>query len=113
MIQIKNLADFKRAIKTGAKLETIHHLNRITGKDENGKFIYEPKHIPAREVKTVQTNAFTLLTEKKGTAETVFIESWLQYPKAKQFRANGTDTIQILETNRDGTEILILTYKFI
>ena len=81
---MKNLAEFKRTIQVGQVWSAYNHPMN--------------KNLGPRKVKTVQSNACSF--------ETVRGESWLQYPKAKDFRPINDNTFQIYEN-----ETLILTYK--
>lgn len=93
-MQIKTLADFKKAIQVGVKLETIHA--------KLGSF-------GVREVSIKQTNSFALKTPKPDNK---FVDSWCEYPKAKDFECDGTDTVKIFWGEGEKRE-LILTYKFV
>lgn len=64
MQTFKTLAEFKRLIKPGVNVTGIHHLT-FMGRDENNVPIYGDSILDTREVVTVQSNAFTLLTTKK------------------------------------------------
>lgn len=90
---MKTLSDFKKRLSPGVKLATEHAKLGQLG---------------IREVSRVQTNAFTLLTEKNGE----MVESWCQFPKAAEFAILDKDTVQIYWGSGVNRE-LILTYKFV
>ena len=90
---MKTLSDFKKRLSTGVKLDTEHAKLGQLG---------------IREVARVQTNAFTLLTEKNGE----MVESWCHFPKASEFEALDRDTALIYWGSGPSRE-LILIYKFI
>lgn len=88
---MKTLADFKRRIQTGVKIHTVWN-NR-------GQLIDRG----VREIKTVQSNSFSILTEKEGKQ----VESWVNYPKASEIQFEG-ETANIFQDGK-----IILTYTFI
>jgi hypothetical protein len=90
---MKTLSDFKKRLSPGVKLAT-----------EHAKF----GQLGVREVSRVQTNAFTLLTDKNGE----MVESWCYFPKASEFEVLDKDTALIYWGSGSGRE-LILTYKFV
>lgn len=100
---MKNLSDFKKALTLGSNWETIYHQGTFTGRDENGKPIYEAKSAGVRPVSIVQSNSVAFKT-LRGDGATQ--DSWLQWPKAKDCKFPNEDTIEVYE---GGT--LILTYK--
>ena len=79
------LAQLKRDIQSGAikALQTVE-FNGVAVPDEGTRLS------GVRKVMTVQTNAFSLLTDR-GT------ESWVEYPKAKQLEYTG-DFLRIYYT---------------
>lgn len=88
------LSDFKRRLKVGVELETIHaHI---------GSF-------GTRKVSIVQSNSFALSTTRT-TGEVV--DSWCEYPKAKDFEIVDKDTVNIYWGEGERRE-KILTYKFV
>lgn len=92
---MKTLSDFKRRLVKGVLLETTHAKMGSLG---------------IRPIFRVQSNAFTLLTEKKGASGKV--ESWCNFPKASDFEIVDKDTANIYWGTGDNRE-LILTYKFV
>jgi hypothetical protein len=82
---MKNLSDFKKRLVKGVLLETEHA--------KLGSFGIRP-------IERVQSNAFTLLTDKGGKK----VESWCYFPKASEFEVVDKDTVKIAS---------ILTYKFV
>ena len=124
---MKTLADFKKRLQIGVQLQAIHHLS-FMGRDEKGAPIYGDKDLGTREVSIVQSNSFALKTTKHEpvygrdefgnrieTGETIvkLVDSWCSYPKAKECIIKDENTILILEEQRDGQLIPVLTYKFI
>lgn len=106
---MKTLSDFKKRLTVGTKLEAIHHFN-FEGRMPDGTPIYGDKNLGTREVSIVQSNSFALKTTRT-TGE--IVDSWCQYPKAKQVMFKDSDTITILEEQRDGKIVPVLTYKFV
>lgn len=94
MLQINSLADFKKALKVGVEVETEHA--------KIGSF-------GIRKISIVQTNSFALSTTKKNGE---IVDSWCQYPKAKDIECNGTNTVKIFWGEGDRRE-LILTYTIL
>lgn len=90
---MKTLSDFKKRLSPGVKLAT-----------EHAKF----GQLGVREIERVQSNAFTLLTDKNGE----MVESWCYFPKASDFEVLNKDTALIYWGSGNGRE-LILTYKFV
>jgi hypothetical protein len=90
---MKNLADFKRRLKLGCKIETTHARMGSLG---------------IREVSIVQSNSFALKTQRDGKA----IDSWCEYPKAKDIEFLDENTAVIYWGEGERRE-QILTYKFI
>ena len=91
---MKTLADFKKRLQVGTKLETFNHnLNVSFG---------------TRVISIVQTNAFALDTLRDGN----IIESWCQYPKASDFEILDNNTALIYWGSGDKREP-ILTYTFV
>jgi hypothetical protein len=91
---MKTLADFKRRLKVGVRIETINANYGSMG---------------VRPISIVQSNSFAFKTVKT-TGETV--DSWCEYPKAKDFEIVDKDTAIIYWETNKGREP-ILTYKFI
>jgi hypothetical protein len=91
---MKTLADFKRKIKEGVQLETFnHYLNASFG---------------TRKVSIVQSNSFALETIKEGEK----VDSWFEYPKAKDIEFIDSNTACIFWELR-GQRAKVLTYKFV
>lgn len=70
----------------GQKWHTFHNLHN--------------KDMGIRPIKRIQSNAITFATEKG--------ESYLWYPKAKDFKFPDDRTVQVYEN-----EVLMLTYKLV
>lgn len=87
---MKTLADFKRRTQPGVQIHTVWN-NRGQLVDRG-----------VRTIKTVQSNMFSILTEKDGKQ----VESWVNYPKAKDIEIIG-ETANIFQDGK-----LILTYTF-
>lgn len=90
---MKNLADFKRRLKVGVELEAT-----------NTRYGY----MGIRKVSIVQNNSFALETLKNGE----IINSWCEFPKAKDFEVIDENTVNIFWGEGINRE-LILTYKFL
>lgn len=111
---MKNLSQFKKAIKVGTKLYTIHHMGHTGLRDENNRPIYKDMDNGIREVSISQNNSFTLKTKKiKEDGTEKWTDSWLYYPKAADCGFIGDNTVVIWETNREGEKYKVLTYKVI
>jgi hypothetical protein len=89
---MKTLQDFKKAIQIGKEIETIHARLGSFGK---------------RKISIVQSNSFALETVRNG--ETV--NSWCQYPKAKDIEFKNENTAVIYWGEGEKRE-QILTYIF-
>ncbi len=87
---MKTLADFKRRTQPGVQIHTVW----------NNKGQLVDRGI--RTIKTVQSNMFSILTEKDGQQ----VESWVNYPKASEIKFEG-ETANIFQDGK-----LILTYTF-
>jgi hypothetical protein len=90
---MKTLSDFKKRLSPGVKLATEHAKLGELG---------------IREIERVQSNAFTLLTDKNGE----MVESWCYFPKASDFEVLNKDTVLIYWGSGVHKE-LILTYRFV
>jgi hypothetical protein len=111
---MKTLADFKKRIAKGIKIETTYHQATTGHRDEKGKLRLFDEYKGIREINIVQATQFTLLTIKKdGT----MIDSWLKYPKATECKILDDNTIMIMcedfREHNSTTLIPLLTYKFI
>lgn len=118
---MKTIADLKRAIQKGVKLHCIFH-QESAGRDEKGMLMLTDKDRGTREVNIVQSNSFTLLTEQKdkeGNLTGVFVDSWLNWPKAKEFKPIDNNTFMILSEDfrrgspTEGQLIPLCTYKIV
>lgn len=105
---MKTLSEFKKRLKIGTKLQAIHHLT-FAGRDTEGKVIYKDSSLGIREISIVQSNSFALKTVRT-TGETV--DSWCSYPKASECIFKDENTLTILEEQRTGEKIPVLTYTF-
>ena len=90
---MKNLSDFKKRLKVGQQIETIHA--------NLGSF-------GIRKVSIVQSNSFALETIKEGK----IVNSWCEYPKAKDFEIVNENTCKIFWGEGERRSH-ILTYTFI
>jgi hypothetical protein len=99
---MKNLAEFKKLATIGSKWTGIRHLGKFAGRDENGKAFYTPEVLPERELSIIQTNSIAF---KHTNTDGKVIDSWLQFPKAKECKFPGGNTIEIYEG-----DVLCLTY---
>lgn len=103
---MKNLSEFKRRLKVGKKMKaTRHQFLKI----EN-ETLEQKMDLGTRLVSIVQTNSFALQTTLQ-TGKTV--NSWCDYPSAKQVKILDPDTIQFLEIDKDKNLRPVLTYQFI
>ena len=75
MIAIKNLAEFKRALKFGTKVSTVHAIRGDMG---------------VRTVSIVRTSEVSFRTERDGE----FVNSWFQFGKAGDYEFNGTSEVK-------------------
>lgn len=106
---MKNLADFKRALIIGTKVQTTFHLD-FKGRNEDGTPIYGDKDRGIRPVSIVQSNSVAfeqVLTDGKKQ------DQWLQWPKASDCEFTGDNTVVIYETSREGKKVKVLTYKIV
>jgi len=99
---MRNLADFKRALTLGSRWDTIMHTGKFIGRDENNKPHYIPTILEDRPVSIVQSNSVAFKTTRTDGTE---VDSWLQWPKAKDCVFNDNE----INVYQDG--VLILTYK--
>lgn len=99
---MKNLSDFKKLAILGSKWTGIRHLSKFVGRDENQKPMYELEALPEREVSIVQTNSIAF---KHTNNDGKVVDSWLQFPKAKDCKFPGNGVIEIYEGG-----VLNLTY---
>jgi hypothetical protein len=104
--QMRTLADFKRKLTIGTKLETIYHKTPVD-RDIDGTIIYESTNLGIAEVSVVNKTNFAVKRLKKGK----FVDSWCDFPKASECTIVDSDTIEIYEN--DTKNDLILTYRFI
>jgi hypothetical protein len=103
---MQTIADFKRRLAPGVKIHTIYH-QKILGRDAKG-LVFGDEDKGIRTVNRVLSTQFTLNTMRNGN----MIESWMQFPKAKEVKFLDEDTIQIY-TEHEGSLIPCLTYKFV
>jgi len=106
MQTINTVADFKRLIQIGVKVGCIFHMER-NGRDEVGNVTYKDLEREEREVTIKQTNSFALKTWQETKQK--FVDSWCSYPKATEVIIKD-NKITILEQNREGNKIPVLTY---
>lgn len=113
-IKINTLADFKKAINVGTKLNTIWHQYSAT-KGENGYLIFESHTKENDEVSIVKSTQFAVKRKKKdGT----FIDSWMQFPKASECTFNDNsvtinDETMINFETREKKVLPFMTYTLI
>lgn len=102
---MKTVADFKRKAVVGSKWHCVFHQKHDGRDPETGfmKIIDEDKGI--REVsKQCTVHIAFKTTHKDGKV----VDSFLQYPKAKDVKFIDEDTMQVYEDGR-----LLLTYTFV
>lgn len=92
LIPIRTIADFKRALKLGAKVGSIRFNNRYQ-KNEAGEFITEEQPMPIREASIVQTNSFALKTTK---SDGKIVDSWCPFPAKSEVHIEN-NIVTILE----------------
>jgi hypothetical protein len=81
---MKTLADLKRKIRIGTKIEKTAHINI-----DNGVRVQRPPHPQGvREVVKVQTNAWGIAANKTIRDGSI---SWLDIPKASELTLNGNE----------------------
>jgi hypothetical protein len=113
MTNIKNLAEFKRAIKVGTKIETTWH--QWDGKKGENNYIEYADHTKQGEVSIVQSSQFAVKRQKSDGS---YSDSWMQFPKASEctFKDNSItisyETLINTET-REKKIIPFITYKLI
>lgn len=90
---MENLSQFKKRLTVGTQLETIHARLGSFG---------------VRKISIVQSNSFALETLREGKQ----VNSWCEYPKAKDFEIIDENTAAIY-WGEDAKREKILTYKFI
>lgn len=76
-MKIQNLAQFKKALQSGMKISIQNHIR--------------PEYSRETHIVRVQSNSFT--TDANGK------ESWIDFPKATQFKANGTNAVDFFINN--------------
>lgn len=85
MKKFSTLAEFKRILKVGDKLNAINHSNLI-GRDGTGNAVYGDFEFPTREVSIKQNNSFALKTEnadlKTRLPNGTFCDAWCELPAA-------------------------------
>lgn len=102
---MKTVADFKRKAILGSTWKCIMEMGKFIGyEDETGIAKFE-KLEKEREVSVVQSNMIAFKTQKD---EGVFVNSWIEYPKAKNVKFPNENTMEVYEENK-----LLLTYIFI
>jgi len=99
---MKNLSDFKKSATLGSKWIGVRHQGKFEGRDEQGKAFYSSIVLPPREVSVVQSNAIAF---KHTNTDGTVVDSWIQFPKAKECKFPSEDTIEIYEG-----DLLTLTY---
>ena len=78
---MKTLADLKRIIQVGTKIEKTKHINI-----DNGVEVSHPAHPSGvRTIVKVQTNRWAIQSPEDGTV------SWLDIPKAKELSFNENE----------------------
>jgi len=104
MIKFSTLAEFKKNIQLGRKVQSTFH-RAIIGRDEQNKPTFGIKDNGEREVTIVQSNSCAFKTVKHDGE---VVNSWFYYPKAKEVKVVNNDTLEVYEDN-----ILLLTYQII
>lgn len=96
IIPINSLSDFKKKVKAGVKLHTLHHLKSL-GRDESGEIQYTTEDLGVATVKAVQTNA--MVVERKKKDGTLY-GSWFHFPKASECRIEEGKLIYLDEIRK-------------
>ena len=111
---MKNLSQFKKAIKVGVKLHCIYHLGHTELRGEDGKPLFKDIDNGIREVSISQTNSFALKTKKiKEDSTEKWTDSWFQYPKASDCEFPGNNIVVVYEEDRDDNKFKVLTYQLV
>lgn len=112
MIQIKTLADFKRALKVGQLINCTRHI-KVGIDPQTGEILTQDEVLPTRVISIVQSNSFAVTTYKLPGGE--MRDSWAEFPKSANvecidnkitFYSEGT--LNINKRQR----IKMLTYSF-
>lgn len=78
MIQVTNLAQFKKALIVGRMINVSHYTYRAPGPDGKVNFGIEVR--PTRPISIVQSNSYAIATEiEPGKV----VDNWVTYPTAK------------------------------
>lgn len=112
--QFKTIADFKRAIKPGTILGTIHHQATKRDeagnvmRDENGQIIYTEQTLEPAPVSIVQSTQFAVKRTYKDKTQ----DSWCGFPKASKciIKENSVTILEEDGRKPDRPLIPILTY---
>ena len=107
MKQFSNLAQFKKHLAVGQKIDCIYHM-KFVGR-EGDKIIYTDEVQPTREVSIVQSNSFAVKTEN---TDGKIVNSWCTYPKAADAKIIDNTKLVIYETDRKGITLPVLTLSF-
>ena len=107
---MKSLADLKRTIKPGLKIEHVARMDTVCDVDGNRSLVevpIPPKLKGVRTVTTVDTTGFYMSKDDtKG--------SFLGFPKASDLSFEAPDgTFTVLDRTKDGTIWLKMKYKII
>lgn len=106
---MKTLSDFKRKIQKGVKLHTTYH-RKIAGYNTIDNVpLYENADLGIAEVSQVKSTQFAVRRLRNGE----YVDSWLTYPKASEFKIVDDNTIEIYEINANNEMELCLTYRFV
>jgi hypothetical protein len=108
MVQIKTLADFKRALKVGQVINCTLH--KLLGYDEDKNPIIKDYVYPPRKVSIVQSNSVAFKTINASGEPT---DSWLQYPKATECEIiDNTCIVYHQDSINNQPRRKVLTYSF-
>ena len=102
---MKTLADFKRRLIVGAKLNCVFHGKPLVIRENLNNIIFFVPEPSERTVKKVQTNS-VCFTRPDGK------EAWLTYPKSDEIEFPDANTAEIFVW-RNAIREKILTYTFV
>ena len=112
---MNSVADFKREIKVGTRIHTVHHCK--TRKDENDRVVYRADGLPEvtdedmgeAPVSIVQTTQFAIArTLRNGEVR----DSWMTFPKASMTKFEGNKIVIFEQDERRG-KFPLITYTIL
>lgn len=99
---------FKKRLKVGKSLHTVRHM-KFDGRNEDGTPKWTDNDLGLRKLSVVQSNSFAFGMVYNGE----IVDAWCDYPKASNVIFNDENSMTILEEQRNGEKIPVLTYTFI